>query len=143
MTAHHTTAALIDQIIRQHSWFDFHVLKYDGSRLTIAGGIDLTYYHQLEITFENIFFAATFFEEWHSDTSKTVFEVPEAELSRSLHLQLEIEQGYQVFIFHTEDYKNDIYIAAQKVTFNTDTVYYYQRPNLKEGERIADFVPKK
>ncbi|PIQ15937.1 MAG: hypothetical protein COW67_05535 [Flavobacteriales bacterium CG18_big_fil_WC_8_21_14_2_50_32_9] len=54
----------------------------------------------------------------------------------------EIEQGYQLFIFKIEDYSNDVVIAAKHVTFNTNTVYYYERPNLKEKERIADFVNK-
>ena len=55
-------ATKIDSIIRQHKWFDFHVLNYDGFKLTIAGGIDLTYSHILEIIFEDIFFVSGFFQ---------------------------------------------------------------------------------
>ena len=31
----------IDAVIRKGMWFDFHILTYDGSTLTVAGGITL------------------------------------------------------------------------------------------------------
>ncbi|MFF5976070.1 hypothetical protein ACFY7C_31625 [Streptomyces sp. NPDC012769] len=33
------------------SWWDWTVLRYDGSRLTLAAGHDLTYHHGLEVVF--------------------------------------------------------------------------------------------
>lgn len=138
-----TTVKQIDDYIRQHTWFDFHVWRYDGYKLTLAGSTDLSYYHQLEITFKEVFFASTFFEEWHSDTEKSVIELPDTELNRALNIKFEIEQGYQIFVIKTDDYKNDIYIASREIEFNTDTVYYYQRENLGENERLADFLIKK
>ena len=133
----------IDQRIREHDWFDFHVTSYDGRFLEVVGSIDLSYYHQLEIIFEEVFFASIFFEEWHSDTKKPVIELPDSDFNKELNERLEIEQGYQIFIIRTEDYKNDIYIAAKKISYNTDTVYYYDKPDLKENERLAEFVKKK
>jgi len=130
----------IDSIIRQQKWFDFHVLNYNRAKLTIAGGIDLTYYHTLEVIFEDVFFVSGFFNGWHSDTSSTVFTLPENEIE--LNKQYEIEKGYQLFVFETEDYRNKVIIAAKKLSFNTDTVFYYDRQGLKENERIADFVNK-
>lgn len=128
----------IDSLIRQQTWFDFHVLTYDGSRLIIAGSSDLIYYHTLEIIFEEIFFVSGFFIGWRSDTSSTVFMVPDNE--RELNKHFEIEQGYQLFVFKTENYRNDFIVAASKLSFNTDTVFYYDRPDLKGNERVADFV---
>lgn len=133
----------IDDHIRQNVWFDFHVWSYDGRKLVISGSTDLTYYHKLEIIFTDVFYASTFFEGWHSDTDKSVIEIPNPELNRELNIKFEIEQGYQIFIIRTEDYKNDIYIAAKEVEFNTDTVYYYQRKNLGDNERLADYLIKK
>ena len=46
-------------------------------------------------------------------------------------------------MFKTEDYKRDVMIAAKNISFNTDTVYCYHREDLKENERIADFIPPK
>lgn len=131
----------IDNEIRKNKWFDFHILKYDGLTLTVAGSDDLTYYHTLEINFENIFFVSGFFEGWHSDTTKTVFQQPEN--VKKSNQKYEIEEGYQLFIFKTSDYKNDIVIAAKEIRYNTDTVFYYDRPDLKDNERIADFVKRK
>lgn len=130
----------IDQIIRKNKWFDFHVLQYDGHKMIIGGGADLTYYHNLELIFEDIFFVSAYFNGWHTDTSKPVIEIPDSSLIQDLNTKFDIEQGYQLFIIHTEDYSNDIYIAAKNLTFNTDTVYYYEREGLKENERLADLI---
>jgi len=137
------TISQIDKFIRNNEWFDFHVWKYDGRSLVISGSIDLTYYHKLEIIFEDVFFVSAFFQEWHSDTSKTVIEIPDGEHCKTLNINFEIEKGYQIFIIRTEDYKNDIYIAAKAVKYNTDTVFYYQRENLEDGERLAEYLTKK
>lgn len=131
----------IDRIIRQQLWFDFHVLKYDGRNLTIAGSVDLCYYHQLEIIFEDVFFFQGYFNEWRSDTTQPVFILPDNEVE--LNMQYEIEEGYSLFIFKTEDFKNDVIVAAEKITYNTDTVFYYYRENLKDNERMADFVKRR
>lgn len=130
----------IDSLIRKEMWYDFHVFSYDGEKLIIAGSIDLIYYHTLEVIFEDVFFVSGYFNTWHTDTSKAVFMLPENKIE--MNIQYEIEVGYNLFIFKTEDYKNDIVIAAQKVYYNTDTVFYYDRQDLKPNERIAHFVKK-
>jgi hypothetical protein len=45
-------------------------------------------------------------------------------------------------MFRTEDCENDVIIAAEKISYNTDTVFYYLRENLGDNERIADFVKR-
>jgi hypothetical protein len=135
------TVTQIDNYIRQNNWFDFHVISYDGYNLTIAGGIDLTYYHSLEIIFEDVFFFSGFFQGWHSNTQTSVFLIPDNIIE--LNQKYEIEQGFNLFKFVTEDYKENVIIAAKKISFKMDTVYYYERNELKENERIADFVKKK
>lgn len=134
------TVKMIDDMIRKHAWFDFHVFRYTGRNLIVAGSTDLCYYHTLEIIFENVFCFHGFFSEWHSDTSQPVFVLPSH--VETFNLRFEIEQGYTLFMFKTEDYSNNVYIASEKITFNTDTVFYYLRENLKENERIADFVTR-
>ena len=131
----------IDDEIRQHEWFDFHILSFDGFKLIIAGGIDLIYYHKLEIIFEGVFFVSGFFQGWRSDTKQRTFLLPDNE--KEINEKYEIEQGYQLFLFKTEDYKNNVLIAAQNVSYNVDIVYYYERLDLKENERIAEFVKNK
>ena len=133
----------IDALIRQKRlWFDFHVLSYDGRKLIIAGSEDLTYYHQLEVIFEDVFFFSGYFDEWHSDTSQPVFILPNLETELKLNLEYEIVAGNHLFIFKTEDHNNDVIISARKVSFNTDNVLYYFREDLKENQRLADFVKR-
>lgn len=132
----------IDHEIRLNEWFDFHVLEYDGYRLSIGGGKDLTYSHELEIIFEDVFFASIFFDGWHSDTKRPVIELPTETLNKELNLKFEIQQGFQIFIIHPEDFKNKIYIAAKTLNYKKETVFYYDRQELKDNERIADFVKK-
>jgi hypothetical protein len=142
MTDHKLIAAEIDSIIRKNAWFDFHVLNYDFKNLIIAGCTDLTYSHTLEIIFENVFFVSGFFQGWHSDTKEPVFLVPENEVEQNMNERYEVQAGYQLFVFQAEDYKQNVIIAAERVSFNTDTVFYYDRPGLKENERIASFVKR-
>ncbi|WP_192820972.1 hypothetical protein [Rufibacter sp. LB8] len=114
----------IDHIIRQNLWFDFHVLSYDGNSLIIGGSTDLSISHTLEIVFDDVFFVKAYFEGWHTDTKNTVIEIPTGNTQIELNKKYEIEQGYQLFIIRTEDYKNDVYIAASRITYKTDTVKY-------------------
>ena len=124
----------IDNIIRQNLWFDFYVLNYNTSNLTVAAGKDLDYYHSLEIIFEEVYFVSAFFQGWHSDTTNEVFSIPKNTID--FNIDFEIEKGYVVFVFKTEDYKKDVVIAAKNISYNTDTVYYYEREGLKSNERI-------
>ncbi len=116
----------IDNIIRSNEWFEFHILSYDGRTLRIGGGIDLTYYHSLEILFTDVFFVQGFFETWHSNTKGQVLILPDDVLNRELNLKFEIEKGYQIFVFKTDDYENDVYVAAKHISFNEDIVKYYE-----------------
>jgi hypothetical protein len=124
----------IDNLIRKNLWFDFYILNYDGSNLIIAGGKDLTYSHSLEIIFNEVYFVSAFFEGWHSDTSSVVFSIPKNIID--FNIEFEIEKGNEVFVFKAEDYKKNIVIAAKNISYNTDTVYYYEREQLKANERV-------
>ncbi|MFT3992688.1 MAG: hypothetical protein QM660_00160 [Dysgonomonas sp.] len=112
----------IDMFIRKHLWFDFHVTDYDGYKLSVMGSTDLSYYHMLEIVFENVFFISGIVTGWHSETNARVFSIPDNEYE--LNVKYEIEQDYQLFVFKPEDYKNDIIIAAHSLTFDTTIVQY-------------------
>lgn len=106
----------IDTYIRQHAWFDFYIKKYDGQNLIVAGSTSLSYPDLIEITFEEVFFMQGFFQSWHSNTNSVVFQIPENE--KELNQKFEIEQGYQLFTFKTEDYNNDVIIASKNITFH-------------------------
>lgn len=113
----------INTQISRHAWFDLHLQRFDGKHLIIAGGPSL-YNNELEVVLTDIFFASTFFHGWSCDTSRPVIEMPAAELNRALNIKFEIEMGYQIFIFRTEDYNNDIYIAAKGIAHNPDPTFF-------------------
>lgn len=135
------TVNKIDNQICNNDLFEFHVFSFDGYKLSIVGSSDFSYYHKIEIIFEDVFFFSGFFNGWQSDTSNNVFLIPENE--NDLNIKFEIEADYQLFTFKTEDYNNDIIIGAKNISFNNDIVYYYNRPNLQQNERIADFIKNK
>jgi len=116
----------IDKLIRAHHCFDFHILKYDGRTLTIGGGTNLTYSHSLEIAFTDVFFIHGFFETFSTDTTNQVFYIPDQIKARQLNLEFEIEQGYKLFVFKTDNYENDVYIAAKDVNYEEKIVKYYE-----------------
>jgi hypothetical protein len=130
----------IDKLIRQHGWFDFYVLSNDDKGLIIAGSEDLTYYHTLEISFKDVQYFHSIYPDWHSDTKQTVFMV--ADNQAELKNKYTIAEDYRFFVMKIEGDSNDVIIAAKSINYNTDTVFYYDRPELKENERIADFVKK-
>ena len=132
----------IDAVIRQNAWFDFQVSSYDGSNLVISGSTDFTYYHELEVTFHNVFFASGYFRDWKSDTTQSVFRMPEQEEAHQMNFQLEIEEGYELFIFEVEDSKNDVIVVVRSISYSMDTVLYYYREKLEPRMRLADFVIK-
>lgn len=136
------TVEELDNLIRQQLWFDFQVFSYIGSDLIISGSTDFAYYHQLELCFHNVFFASAYFRNWRSDTTKPVFVIPEQLESYQSNIQLEIEQGCRLFLFKTEDFKNDVIIAAESLSYNTDTVLYYYREDLLPGQRLAPGITK-
>ncbi|WP_196295012.1 hypothetical protein [Hymenobacter ruricola] len=136
------TVEEIDTIIRQNAWFDFCVGSSNGNDLVITGSTDFCYYHELEITFHNVFFASVYFQNWKSDTRLPVFIIPEQAEAYQMNFQLEIEQGFDLFIFRVEDSKTDVIIAAASISYNTDTVLYYYREDLQPGMRLASTVTK-
>lgn len=131
----------IDELIRKQGWFDFHVVSFDYFKLIIAGSHNLTYYHTLEIVFDAVSIVICDFCGWRSNTSEKVFFIPEDE--KELIVKYNIDKDYQLFKFKTDDTCQDISIAAHTISFNTDTVYYYNKPNLDINERVAYFINRK
>lgn len=119
----------IDTIIRKGLWFDMTVLSYDGWKLFVAGSTDLSYYHTLEIIFEDVSFIRGHINFWKSDTTQVVFSMPENE--KELNLRYNIEEGHQLFVFKNEDFSNnDIVIAAANLEYydySNNPILYYEK----------------
>ncbi|WP_253182201.1 hypothetical protein [Listeria monocytogenes] len=47
----------INHLVRDgHLWFDFDISSFNGHELEIIGGIDLSYFYEIEIKFSNVSF---------------------------------------------------------------------------------------
>lgn len=109
-----TAVTEINTFVYQHNWMDFEVKSYNGYQLIIAGSTDLMYYHLIEITFEDVFWFSGFMNGWQSDTSNATLKLSDE------YCKFEIEEGYYLFEFVCEDYKNNVLVAAKTIHFNTE-----------------------
>ncbi|MBA0186382.1 hypothetical protein WBW39_19890 [Pectobacterium versatile] len=104
----------------RESWLDFSIFSYDRGRLVIAGSDDLSYYHNLEI----IFIQPAFIDgvtEWSCDVSEEFVRY---------HPESKAMEFYS-------DGERKLKVIAEDVLVNFDTVFYYLRDNLTDGQRLA------
>lgn len=117
----------IDQIntsIGKAAWFDFMVSEYRGSNLHIVGSTDLSYYYELEVIFEEVFFMCcnTF---WHTAPSELkVFTLIEGEEAYSINYDYQIEAGNYLIRIQPEDEKKPFYIACRNVRYSYELKKY-------------------
>lgn len=106
----------IDGIIRKNQWFDCWLEESDKYSLQIHGGLDMYESPLIQILFLDVYFFSGF-TSWYSDTSKTVFQVPAASEEVEYNQRFEIIQDYQLFIFNSEDQRNNIYVIANSCSY--------------------------
>ncbi|WP_132313641.1 hypothetical protein [Paenibacillus sp. BK033] len=108
----------INNFIQKNFWFDFSVDSYINDRLTITGGLSLSYPPMIEIYFSEVLFTLVH-TTWHTDTSKSVITLLEGEEAKIINRMFGIEVGYQVFRFAPEDCPNELgyLVAAKKITY--------------------------
>ncbi|AZZ92837.1 hypothetical protein EUZ85_19745 [Hahella sp. KA22] len=102
----------VNNAMAHSAWFDFEVFSFNANELIILG----------------------------SDPHITaVFSLVEESKALKVLQEKKVNGYFEVFEFSTDDGAS-IIIAALDIVVNMDTVYYYLRENLKENERIADWV---
>ena len=108
----------INSFIQQGLWLDFEVCQYSKNKLTLIGGIDLIYSHDIEIYFEDVFFVSLPME-WKTDTKRNVFQLLEGEDAKTVNIRFKVEQGYHIFKFTPEDYPDDFgcLIGAKSISY--------------------------
>lgn len=116
----------------------FKVQNYDGKTLHIIAGRELTVAHNLELQFENVtFFKGDF--EWSRNDEKPLIHLAEIEEKPgSLRFKFMLESdGY-----YYSNHNHKIEIWAEDFSYDTTTVYYWNKQDLQEGERIAAWVKR-
>ena len=115
--------------------FDLEVFSYDRFRLIVAGSNDFCYYHNFEIVFEEVFYFSGVLWEWRVPYEGIPLRM---EHLRPEPIHADNADG-QIFIFSKADGTDQLIVGASTVSYNTDTVYYYEREGLKKNERISSF----
>lgn len=128
----------INEIVETTNTTDFRLESFIGDSLLLIGSFDLSYYHQLEVRFDGVSFIGLPIDG--IDSPK--FSVAAKE-ERKAHSHLDLDADDVLFRVHHDPNFNGgtvYYVAAKRLSISEGMVYHYQRNNLKEGERIADWV---
>ncbi|EAD5567691.1 hypothetical protein AK24_10555 [Listeria monocytogenes] len=115
----------INHLVRDgRLWFDFDISSFNGHELEIIGGIDLSYFYEIEIKFSNVSFLSgyTFL---HIDTSKDFLFVHKGSYETSRMNLPKVRDNSYIFEFKTDDIDDLSFIVmAEQIE------YKYERVNL-------------
>ncbi|MCC9019923.1 hypothetical protein [Flavobacterium lipolyticum] len=112
----------INEIINTKPWFDFELIELKNKNAKIIGSTDFSYFHEIEIIIEDIYFVQCL-DSWKSDTTSKVLIIPEIECQRDVNILYEIEQGYTLIQFLAEDV-GPIYFSCKDINYNSTKVTY-------------------
>ncbi|WP_444929715.1 hypothetical protein ACJJIF_18285 [Microbulbifer sp. SSSA002] len=127
----------INKYVSQFTWLDFEVNKYGSGELMMAASTDFSYYHQLEVYFSKVRFYSGAFE-WGTNPKEEILFIMD---DKKILEENKIYDECAAVKILTDD-NTSVIIGCSSIHFNTDTVFYYKRENLKNGERLADWVLK-
>ncbi|WP_145408301.1 hypothetical protein [Paenibacillus xylanexedens] len=135
--------AIVEQLqqeLKQSNIEHFYIIACEwGNTLVLAGSFDFSYYHNVEITFDEVQFILC---------PGSIFNVEIIRLATEEEIQqlYLVMYGYErnaiVYCLENEFEQQKFYIVAKQMKYTFGMVYYYDRPNLQPGERIADHVHK-
>lgn len=116
---------------------DFNIISKNENDLILAGSFDFAYYHDVEIIFSDVEFI---FCPGHI-FSINKFRLATREEITELGKIMNGCESYGIVTCLEDTLSNEkYYIVAQQIKCNWGIVLYYNRENLKPGERIADWV---
>jgi hypothetical protein len=126
--------------VDNHNIHEYHMLNYSTKgELVIAGSFDFSYYHNVEIVFEEVKYISC----------PTSFGTAKFRLATELErerLKPKLDDGWHDLILCIEldpdidENPIEHYIVAEQIRCRFGVVYHYKRENLEEGEKIAEWV---
>lgn len=125
----------VNQIIKTTNTTDFRVHSYDGVNLVLTGSFDFAYYHEVEVEFREVAYISL-----PSCFENPNFRIGTPEEIEAVRKVIALEKEDIVYCVEAETScsteKLPFFIVAEDVTVREGKVFYYERENLKEGERI-------
>lgn len=125
--------ALLKELVETSNIIEFCVARFDTNNLLLIGSFDLSYYHEAEFVFEDVFYI----EIYTSSLSHPTLRFATAEeIARYKHLELDASE--RLFALTSDSHQlNPVYfIGASQVKARKCMVYHYNRENLQAGEEI-------
>jgi hypothetical protein len=129
----------INEIVDTTNTVDYRIQSYDSVNLMLTGSFDFCYYHEVELLFHEVSYISL-----PADFSYPKFrKATLAEIS-DIEKLIAVDSEETVFCIEAETScsleKLPFFVVAERVSLNEGLVFYYERENLKEGERIAPWV---
>lgn len=112
----------INEIISTKPWFDFELIELKNKTAKIIGSTDFSYFHEIEIVIEDVYYIQCP-DNWKSDTTSKVLVIPSLEDQRKINMLYEVEQGYTLIQFIAEDI-GPIYISCKSINYDDKKVTY-------------------
>ena len=129
----------INEIVETTSTVDFRIQSYDSANLMITGSFDFCYYHEVEILFSKVSYFSL-----PTDFRYPKFRIATIKEIDQIKKNIAIGTEKTIFCIEAEPTcdleKSPYFVVAESVSFNEGRVFYYEREDLKEGERIASWV---
>ncbi|WP_166821416.1 hypothetical protein [Thalassoroseus pseudoceratinae] len=113
----------LEDVNRLKLW-DYRIQHFDGSRLLVIGDNDLTYHHEVELVFTDVYHINCDVDFHHPQ----FFEMGSCGC------------GCGAFFTGIQAEDKDFAIAAEKLEVSLGTVFHYRCKDLQPGERIASWV---
>jgi hypothetical protein len=130
------TLQMLQDRFRDEKWVDVSVYRFFRDELSVALGTDLTYSHVAELIFKRpLFFSGPF--SWSTSPDKRpILQLLTKEEAISVASEHLIEMPSCIFKFSNDD-DLEILIASESADIKFQTVFYYLRDELSEGESLA------
>ncbi len=134
------TISDLQQKIEDEGIFQFRIAKVEPSgTVTIIGAFDLSYWHVMEIVIKE-----TTYISCPVSFDSARFRLATESEKQDLKPNLRTEWNDLIICIVLDEDLNGKptkhYIFAEEIDFRIGTVYHYKKEDLKEGERIADWV---
>jgi hypothetical protein len=107
------TILQINEFLKEHNWCDFEIISLQRD-LLIGGKTGFSEEHDIQITFEDVFFMQCL-SEWKTNTLSYAFSIPSIEEQREININFSIIQGNKLFKILAEDLNNAMYISAKNI----------------------------